>query len=186
VCKAIFTPDVNFPPNTKVDLTAIQWRFWIEGGGQKVWQEWQSTGKGQWKQKEETLFVAEATSDITVDVYFKAKSYWAGNVCDFNLYSLTMDEVPSDYGGPNVARIGVGASAAAQPQTVAPSVAATTASTSAPAARSAGGKDLGDVITDDDIEVIAAGLRAINQVTPNASVIAAMNRLADVLERMKK
>jgi len=48
------------------------------------------------------------------------------------------------------------------------------------------GKTFEEALTNDDIEVIALGLRAISQVTPNQAVIVAFNRLAEVLERMRK
>jgi hypothetical protein len=41
-------------------------------------------------------------------------------------------------------------------------------------------------LTNDDINVIVAGLRAINQVTNQPTVIAGFERLAQVLEKMRK
>jgi hypothetical protein len=193
LAKAVFTPDVNFAPGQPADPTAIQWQFWVEGGGDKIGSGWRSTGKG-YKQEEETLFVIEATSDVNIDLYFKMKSEYAGNVCDFNLHKVTLEEVPADYGGPDAARIGaggVGASSFTAPASQ-PAVSAVLPTSPGPSSDLPLGRaevltsSLGEVITNDDIDVITAGLRAMSQVTPNAAVVAGFLRLADVLERLRK
>lgn len=191
LCKAVFVPDVNFPAGVQPDLTGIQWQFFLESGTDKLPGGWRSTGKGQYKQQEETLFVIEAANDVTINFYFKIKSDWDGNVCDFNLFSLTLEEVAADYGGASVPKIGTSGAATvtAQSATVATLPQTPGPSSDIPQGRAqvlSTGSSLEDVITNEDIAVITAGLRAMNQVTPNAAVIAAFNRLADVLERMKK
>jgi hypothetical protein len=188
LAKAAFFPDVNFAPGAEADLHAVEWRFWIEGEGDKVWQEWHSTGKGSYKQQEETLFVFEAARDITVDYYFKARSRFPGNVCDLNVQSLTLETVGADYGGANVPRIG---------KTAAPISDTKEVDVILPPAQGAGGEmpvgriqdlsgdSFSDALTANDIDVIVKGLREMKSLTTNATVLAAFQRLADVLERMK-
>lgn len=188
LCKAVFMPDVNFSPGQPADLTAIQWQFWMEGGGDKIGSGWRSTGKGAYKQQEETLFVFEAASDMALDYYFKVKSDWEGNVCDFNLYELTLDAVPSDYGGAGVPVLGASAKTPAPALDVVVTLPpGQTPSPDLPMGRiEPSGGSLADVITNDDLDVIVPGLRAMSQVTPNAAVVSAFMRLADVLERLRK
>jgi hypothetical protein len=182
LAKAAFLPDVNFGPGEAGNIGAVQWRFWIQGGDDSAAQGWQSTSKGQFKQKEESLFVIEAASDMMVDFYFKAKSDWPDNTCDFNLYSLSLEEVAADYGGANVTRIGEGGTAA--PVTQPPTESASGGETAEIQAASVS-KALEDVMTADDIVIIVNGLREMRNVTPNQTVLAAFMRLADVLEKLK-
>ena len=179
VAKAAFQPDVNFNPGQQPDLTAVQWRFWIEGEGEKVWSEWQTTNQGQYKQQEEHLFVIEPRRDITVDVYFKARSTWASNVCDFNIRSITLEEVPSDFGEPtyigssggvaNFSPISSTTPTETQPPVSAPDTSLTGAF---------------EVMSDDDLTVIVAGLRAASNLEQFGKEISdGFGRLADVLAR---
>lgn len=191
LCKAVFMPDVNFPQGAQPDLTAIQWQFWLEGGGDKLASGWRSTGKGAYKQQEETLFVFEAASNLAVDYYFKVKSEWNGNVCDFNLYQLALEEVPSDYGGPDVPTIGaaLNKTGAAVIDTISPLIPPTQNPSSdllMGVATVTAETGLESIITNEDLDVIVPGLRAMALVTPNAAVVAAFNRLADVFERLRK
>lgn len=179
VAKAAFQPDVNFTGGQQPDLTAVQWRFWIEGEGEKVWSEWQTTTKGQYKQQEEHLFVVEPRRDITVDVYFKARSTWASNVCDFNIYSLTMEEVASDFGDPvfiGSPQVGVA--------TFSPigGIPASTATPSVPTVPS--DASLFDVMSDDDLTVIIAGFQAAANLEQFGKEISdGFARFAAVLEK---
>lgn len=208
LAKAVFMPDVNFPPGAQPDLTAIQWQFWLEGGGDKIGSGWRSTGRGEYKREEETLFVVEAASDVAIDYAFKVKSDYAGNACDFNIYQLSLEEVPADYGGADVPRIGTGAAASA----VAPGVriveGASTRTvenvtatvtpliprehspspdiTMGTAVIQEERPTLADVLTPEDLAVILKGLREMKNITPNPAVVAAFERLAEVLERLKR
>jgi hypothetical protein len=155
VAKAAFQPDVNFTGGQKPDLTAIQWRFWVEGEGEKVWSEWQTTTKGEYKQEEEHLFVIEPRRDITVDVYFKARSTWASNVCDFNIRSITLEEVASDFGTPTY----IGSPQSAEVANFSP-VSSSTPSTPPVPSPAETITTLYDAMTDDDLTVIIAGFRA--------------------------
>lgn len=182
LAKANFQPDVNFNPGQQPDLTSVQWRFWVEGEGEKVWSEWQTTQKGQYKQQEEHLFVIEPRRDITVDLYFKARSIWAGNVCDFNIYSITLEEVPADFGeatyigSPTTTPVGV---ANFSPASSTPTPAPT--STPSPAAPVSG---VFEVMTDDDLTVMIAGFRAASNLEQFGKDISdGFGRFADVLER---
>ncbi len=190
VVKAAFQPDVSFP-NSPVDLTAVQWRFWIEGSGDKAYTDWTATSKGQYKQPEEHLFVIEARRDMTVDIYFKARSIWENNVCDFNLHAITLEEVPADYGTP--VYIG-GQPAAASPVPAHESLVpdgpplyqmdreAAWQEPAAPAHSS-----FLDLMTFEDAAVIITGFRAAasnGQFDP--AISAAFARFADVLERYQE
>jgi len=189
LAKATFMPDVNFPQGVQADLTAIEWQFYFEGGGDKVASGWRSTGKGAYKQEEETLFVIEAASDVAVDVYFKVKNAnFEGNVCDFNLYAIALEEVASDYGGPDVPQIGTAGASASADRVVATIPAEQNPSSNLVMgfAETKSTEDLADVITNADLDIIVPGLRAMSNVTPNTAVVAAFNRLAEVLERLRK
>jgi len=178
LCKAVFVPDVNFASGQPEDLTVIQWRFWLRGEGEEVSTEWRVTGKGAYKQEEETLLVVEARRDIAVDFTFKARSIWASNACDFKVYQLSLEEVSADYGGADVAYIG----GETEVSPVAP-VEGTSPPETPPV--ETGSRSLGDVLSDDDITVIAEGLREMRDITANPVVLAAFERLADALERLK-
>lgn len=179
LAKAVFQPDVNFNAGQQPDLTAVQWRFWIQtpDGSDKIWTEWQTTTKGQYKQQEEHLFVIESRRDMAVDFYFKARSIWASNVCDFNLYSLTLEDVPSDYGTPTY--IG---SPAAQPTGVAnfsPVSSQPAVQPTSPAAST-----VFDLMTDDDLTVIIAGFRAAANLEQfGQETSQGFERFAQVLEK---
>ncbi len=178
VAKAVFQPDVNFNPGQEADLTAVQWRFWIEGEGEKVWSEWQTTTQGQYKQQEEHLFVIEPQREIVVDVYFKARSIWGSNVCDFNIHSITLEEVPADFGEPTYL---------GSPVTIAGGVADFTPVSSTPVQPEVATAPLTgifEVMTDDDLTVMIAGFRAASNLEQFGKDISdGFGRFADVLER---
>ncbi|PJF41341.1 MAG: hypothetical protein D6737_00585 [Chloroflexi bacterium] len=119
LCKAIFQPNVSFTGGTPPDWQAtIRWRFWLDvKGGDPVYTDWTSTTKPSYGIEDEHLFVVEATQDVVVDYYFKVSCNWENNACDFNIYSLTMEEAPGDYGVPTY----IGAGTAPAPVTQPPS-----------------------------------------------------------------
>lgn len=174
LAKANFFPDVNFNPGTAPDTSTVQWRFWIEGGGEHVELPWQGTNKGSYKNDEEVLFVFDAKADVTVDFFFKCRSIWASNTAEIWIKNLSLEPVAADYGGGDVPSIG---SAATSPPATSPP-----AASSSPVAA---GKGLGDVLSADEIATVVKGLRSMSQVTPNADVVTAFNKLADALERLK-
>lgn len=104
--RAKFKPDVNFPGGHPVDLTAITWRFTIASSETTLAQDWEVTRKGQYKQIEEYEFVFEAASSLNIDVTFWARSFYAGNDCDFWVYGIVLEPVAANYGEATVPTIG--------------------------------------------------------------------------------
>jgi hypothetical protein len=100
ILKAVFAPHVGFQGTMPDDWrTQIQWHWFIEAGvGQAIQSEWSSTTQNSFGHDEEHLFVVQSPTDLIVNIYFKARSRFASNACDFNIKSLTMEEVPGDYG----------------------------------------------------------------------------------------
>lgn len=195
LARAVFRPDVAFP-DANVYLDAVTWRFAMEGGGTRAEQDWQMTQQGQFKQQEELHFVFQVNAPMTIDYYFMARSIYAGNSCDLDVYELTLTPVPADYGGAGIPTLGN----ATHPQSVPAPIqstgrggsmgssgsmgSASTISSLTPQTQALSGKTLEDVLTADDIQVIVAGLRAMNQVTNNATVLTGMERLAQALEKL--
>jgi hypothetical protein len=108
LAKALFKPDVNFAAGAAANLNAIQWRFRLgtdsrNGVGHS---DWQTTGQGAFKQEEELLFPFQSAQDQTLEYRFEVRSPFPNNVCDFRLYTLRLEEVPADYGGPDVPVLG--------------------------------------------------------------------------------
>ena len=202
--KAVFRPDVNFSGGHEPDLEAIQWRFWVDSGRGAAETGWYKTSKWQYKQIEEQTFVVEPQQDMMLDVYFMARSNWANNACDFNIFSITMEKVPVDFGSPTYIKSGNPISgpplspppAAPEPepappvapplpvfnppQQPAPPVPAPTG----PTADSPVG--ILEIMSDDDLAVIAQGFREAASTTMFGDTIAAgFSRWADVLERYR-
>jgi hypothetical protein len=193
--KAQFKPDINFTDGRE-DLTAVTWRFRVVSStGQTVEEDWKMTNKNRLKQEEESTFVFYSAEAQTVDFYFMARSVYAGNVADFNVYLLSLEPVDINYGGASVPILGSTPTAAsvASPSTPPPTpiisgpiVTNTMAAPVSPAPSLMGtsGKDLGSVLTAGEIDTIVAGLRELaRQVNPSAA--AGLNTLADGLERLK-
>jgi hypothetical protein len=192
--KAHFKPDINFS-DSRVDLTAITWRFRVvSSNGQTLEQDWGMTSKDRFKQDEEASFIFYSAEAQTVDFYFMARSVYAGNVADFNVYSLSLEPVEETVGATHVPTLGTSTISTATSRTAAtppptpiitspligntstPNVSATIAGPS--------GKDLGSVLSAEEIDTIALGLRSLaKQVNPIAG--AGLNKLAEGLERLK-
>jgi len=183
LARAIFKPDINFPGGQKVDLTAVTWRFRMQAGDKVVEQDWDVTHKGQYKQEETFEFVFETTEALTVEYQFWARSFYAGNDADLDVYQLTLEPVAADVGGENVPKLGTAAAASTAPapvQTTQNSL-PDTETVEAPAAKS--GKALGEVLTSSEIDEISASLHALASSNPTAAK--GLNLLADALERLK-
>lgn len=185
LAKAVFKPDINFIGD--VDLTAITWRFRIVSPLGTLEQEWQSTGKGQYKMDEENLFVFQSAQTQVIEYQFLARSVFAGNAADFNVYELALEPVMPDYGGAVVPLLGgttpttapvntnVSASAPAPTTPVAPAITTATGPS---------GKSLGSVLTAGEIDTIVLGLRSLaTQTNPQAAL--GLNTLANALEKLK-
>jgi hypothetical protein len=192
--KAHFKPDINFS-DSRVDLTAITWRFRVvSANGQSLEQDWGMTSKDRFKHDEEASFIFYSAEAQTVDFYFMARSVYAGNVADFNVYSLSLEPVEETFGATHVPTLGTSTVSTATSRTAStppptpiitsplisntstPSVSATIAGPS--------GKDLGSVLSAEEIDTIALGLRALaKQVNPTAA--AGLEKLAEGLERLK-
>lgn len=98
VCKAVFATHVS-PEDKRID-----WRFEVVIDSRVVAASAWSTGP--YKQEIDHLFVVEARADITVDLNFLARSQWADNACDFNVFAITMEKVAADYAGDQVQYVG--------------------------------------------------------------------------------
>lgn len=187
LARAIFKPDINFPGGQKADLTAITWRFRMVAGDKVLEQDWTVTQKGQYKQEEIFEFVFETTETLTVEYQFWARSFYAGNDADVNVYQLTLEPVAADVGGSDVPKLGTAASAPApvakpaEPVTSTETTTKDTETVETPAAKS--GKALGDVLTSAEIDEISASLRTLASSNPSAA--AGLNTLADALDRLK-
>lgn len=200
LAKAVYKPDVNFLLEQGVDLTAVTWRFLITSNGEDASQGWQATGKGQYKQEEENLYVFQTASAVTIDYGFIGRSVYGGNSCDLVIYELALEPVGPDYGGPDVPVIGTVAAAPAPAETastpapvgvVTEAAAPSTETVAEPATPTVtadvtgpNGKTLGEVLSNEDIDQIAEGLRAL---ASESGVSAAMGlrKLAEGLERLK-
>lgn len=187
LARAVFKPDINFPPGQRVDLTAITWRFRMVAGDKVLEQDWDMTHKGKYKQEEVFEFTFETTEALTVEYQFWARSFYAGNVADFDVYQLSLEPVDASVGGDKVPVLGTPKAAPAPVQAPPPeSTDATIPSTSktgAPASTGGSGKALGDVLDGAEIDEIAASLRALAASNPSAA--AGLNKLATALERLK-
>ncbi len=191
LARAVFRPDIAFP-DANVYLDAVTWRFVMEGGGALAEQDWQMTQKGEYKHQEELHFVFQVNAPLTLNYYFMARSIYAGNSCDLDIYELTLTPVAGDYGGASVPTLGVAAAPVqAQPTASSGSMGgggsmggASSIGSVTPQTRALSGKSLEQVLTAEDVQVIVAGLRAMNQVTNNATVLTGMERLAQALEKL--
>jgi hypothetical protein len=202
LAKAAFKPDVNFPVGQPERTDAVMWQHRITAStGESVEQGWQMTGKGQYKQQEENLFVFHTAAPVTVNYAFLARSVYAGNDCDLWVYQLVLEEVAPDYGGANVPVIGQAAAtissapqAPEMPSTenIEPEPMGLRMEAAIPAAAveavesdaSSGGKALGDVLSAEEIDQIAASLRTLAAIN-NQSIATGLNKLAEALERLK-
>jgi hypothetical protein len=100
VAKAVFNADVNVAHRDKL----IEWRFTaIRNGKVEAASAWST---GTYGREMDHLFVVEARKDVIVNLGFFARSPWADNAVDFNVYAITLEEVAADYGGDQVSYIG--------------------------------------------------------------------------------
>lgn len=197
--KVLFKPDINFT-DSRIDLTAITWRFRaVFSTGKVIEQDWTMTKKPQFKQDEEHEFVFLSTEVQTVDYYFMVRSVYAGNVADFNIYEMSLEPVDMNYVDKSLPPVvSTTTSASTPPPTpiiTSPIVTNTPSSISAgvtntsAAPVSAGvtgqsGKTLGDVLSDAEIDTIVTGLRELaKHVNPTAA--AGLSTLANGIERLK-
>jgi hypothetical protein len=200
LAKAGIQPNIGFPDAT-IHLDAVMWRFVVEGGGARVEQPWQQTSHSSFGNYEEPTFVFQSNITGNVSFHFRGRSAWAGNTCDLNVFVLALEPVAADFGGSGVPVLGAASTADTQPnkpagssggmgatqpsQPTQPIQPVQPAQPTQPAAAPLG-LQLEQALTNDDINVIVAGLRALNQVTNHPTVIAGFERLAQVLEKMRK
>lgn len=189
LAKAVFKPDVNFPVGQQERTDAVTWQFRMTASnGETIEQGWQMTGKGQYKQQEENLYVFHCNADLTVDYAFFGRSVYAGNDCDMWVYQLTLEEVSADYGGGGVPTIGSSSASVEkvteQPAPVGVREESQDSTTDMTTATGPSGKSLGDVLSATEIDEIATGLRTLAS-TSNTTVSIGLNKLAEGLERLK-
>ncbi|MDQ7027823.1 MAG: hypothetical protein Q9P44_19955 [Anaerolineae bacterium] len=195
LAKAVFKPDVNFPVGQQERTDAVTWQFRMTAStGKVIEQGWQMTGKGQYKQQEENLYVFHCNADLTVDYSFLARSVYAGNDCDLFVYQLTLEEVSADYGGSGVPTLGSASTPSSEKETSTQQPApigvreepqeSQESTKGATGVTGPSGKSLGDVLTAAEIDEIASGLRTLAS-TSNTTVSIGLNKLADGLERLK-
>jgi hypothetical protein len=196
LAKAVFKPDVNFPVGQQERTDAVTWQFRMTAStGEVIEQGWQMTGKGQYKQQEENLYVFHSNADLTVDYAFLARSVYAGNDCDLWVYELTLEEVAADYGGGGVPSVGSSTVESTptpteetistqQPASVGVREESQETTGSVTTVTGPSGKSLSDVLTAAEIDEIASGLRTLAS-TSNATVSIGLNKLAEGLERLK-
>lgn len=176
LAKANFKPDINFP-NQNVDLTAVTWRFRITVGDKVLEQDWDMTQKPQFKQDEVFQFVFEAKEDLTIEYQFWARSVYAGNAADFNVYQLSLEAIAADYGASIVPSIGTGTSTQVSTPTT------ETETSDVTIASGTSDKSSDDAPTAAEIDEIVASLRSLAQ--ENADAVSKLNALADRLESLK-
>jgi hypothetical protein len=190
LARAVFRPDIAFP-DANVYLDAVTWRFVMESGGTRAEQDWQMTQKGEFKHQEELHFVFQVNAPLTLDYFFMARSVYAGNSCDLDIYELTLTPVAADYGGVNVPTLGTTAPVPSQPTGSMGGGGSMGGSGSmggmgklTPQSTALSGQSLEQVLTVEDIQVFVAGLRAMQQITNNSTVLTGMERLAQALEKL--
>jgi hypothetical protein len=95
LAKAGFVPHVGFSDG-RVDLSAVTWRLMIETPLGTVAQEWQMTQKGSFEQYEEIYLTFDCGQDTTANFHFQARSPWAGNVCELQVFACSLEAVAND------------------------------------------------------------------------------------------
>lgn len=203
--RARLKADVNFQGGQPPDFTAITWRFRVVADPQILEQDWTMTTQPQLKQIEEHEWVFQTTTATQVDFFFMGRSFYAGNDCDFWVYELSLEAIPIEAGADPVATLRTPKSqtqpspqrrvitqpvtTTPKPQPDAPTPASPTAPTLANLTELTGedGKTLADVLSNDEIDQISAGLRALAAQAGkgNKTAISGLNTLAEALERLK-
>ncbi|MEM9952053.1 MAG: hypothetical protein AAF846_10655 [Chloroflexota bacterium] len=181
--KARLKADVNFPGGQAPDLTAITWRFTVESDDEILHQDWAMTTHQQAKQTEDFYYIFDAEEGMTVSITFWARSFYAGNDCDFWLYDISL--IPVEKTNAIVDKLGT------------PSIVTTTEEIAADVIETALNKvettipvvnerSLNDVkLTIEEIDMIAGALRSLGVSSSDSNVSNGLNKLAEVLERLK-
>ena len=138
MAKAGFVPHVGFPDG-RVDLSGVTWRLMIETPLGTIMQEWQMTQKGSYDQYEELYLAFDCGQNTTATFHFEARSVWAGNVCEIQVFACSLEDIAHD--GSQVPMIGQSGNfspaAPAQPAPVQPAAPVAQPAAVAPAAPAA-------------------------------------------------
>lgn len=196
LAKAVFVVNMAFhqggyPPDWKAH---IEWRFLFNDRGYQVESAWSGPSQPQYGVQEEALFVVEPVADIVIDfgLIFRSGRY-PSTSGEILVRSIELLEVPSDYGAPTHIGNPQAAANSAPTAVSAPKVVTeeqltqdSTPTVEVEALVSGRGVDLSDVMTDEDINVIAAGFRAAVKTGQFPDPVAAgFLRFAVVLEKLK-
>lgn len=179
--KANFKADVNFPGGQAPDLTAITWRFTVETPAGNVEQDWAMTSKGQTKQTEDFYLIFDVAEATTGAVTFWGRSFYAGNDCDFWVYEITLETIEK-----SSAIVPVIGTAGSQAQVEVTEQMQVSDVESALEAVGEGDRSLGSAsLTVNEIDQIAGALRSLGVSTNDVNISNGLNKLAEVLERLK-
>ncbi len=178
--KARIKADVNFPGGQNPDRTAITWRFTVESDKGALQPDWAITSHQQTKQIEDFTYIFDVEEDMTAAITFWGRSFYAGNDCDFWMYEVTLEPVAKN--NAIVDKIG---SVNATPPAIDPTPIIEPDPTP-PENPQAMDKSLGDVtLSVAEVDLIADALRTLAKGAADANTSAGLNKLAEVLERLK-
>ncbi len=132
MAKVGFVPHVGFPDG-RVDLSGVTWRIMIETPLGTIVQDWQMTQKGSYDQYEEMYLAFDCGQNTTANFHFQARSVWAGNVCEIQVFACSLEDIAHDgTPAPMIGQSGSFTTPASAAQPVTPPA----ASTATPAASS--------------------------------------------------
>lgn len=177
--KARFKADVNFAGGQAPDLTAITWRFTVESSAGKLEPNWAMTGTGKTKQTEDYVYIFEIEEDLAIDATFWGRSFYAGNDCDFWVYEVSLEEIDKD--NALVDTLGTASPVNTTEQIAIPESIDATLDSVGEGSRSLGNASL----TVNEIDQIAGALRKLAVASSDDSTSSGLNKLAEVLERLK-
>lgn len=191
LAKARLKADVNFSGGQTPDFTAITWRFRVVADMETLEQDWTMTSQSELKQIEDHAWTFQTRGAATIDFFFMARSFYAGNDCDFWIYELVLEAVGA---ADQQAAIPTLRTRPQRPVIANPARPTTPTSPTQPETLTElkeitgeSGRTLADVVSNEEIDQIAAGLRALAMQTSNGNktIISGLNMLAEALERLK-
>lgn len=104
ILKASISPHVNqtgedHSANKPFKYDVVEWRLEVNGANEQFghWSSLNPSGSDK-GQPRDVLLVIQAEYDGYIDVAFRAKSQWGGNICDLFIHYVGLEEVGQDYG----------------------------------------------------------------------------------------